>query len=65
MEKKLHSLLWKIDSAEISFEARRNSQVSIESGVRRELSYEMGALFCKRVVLLKPGCVNILDFVLR
>ncbi|XP_028406590.1 atrial natriuretic peptide receptor 2-like [Dendronephthya gigantea] len=33
MEKKLHSLLWKIDSNEISFEARRNSQISIESGV--------------------------------
>ena len=33
MEKELHSLLWKIDSGEISYEARRNSQVSIESGV--------------------------------
>ena len=33
MEKELHSLLWKIDSGEISYEARRNSQISIESGV--------------------------------
>ncbi|CAB4000162.1 atrial natriuretic peptide receptor 1-like [Paramuricea clavata] len=33
MEKELQSLMWKIESADISFEARRNSQISIESGV--------------------------------
>ena len=33
MEKELHSLLWKVDYTDILFEARRNSQVSIESGV--------------------------------
>ena len=33
MEKQLHSLLWKIDFAEISVEDRRRSQISIESMV--------------------------------
>jgi hypothetical protein len=41
MEKELHSLLWKIDSNEISYEARRNSQISIESGVGKPV-----LLFC-------------------
>ena len=38
MEKQLHSLLWKIDSGDISYEARRNSQISIESGVGNHCS---------------------------
>ncbi|XP_046856398.1 atrial natriuretic peptide receptor 1-like isoform X4 [Xenia sp. Carnegie-2017] len=33
MEKQLHSLLWKVDPSDISFPARRNSVISIESGV--------------------------------
>jgi hypothetical protein len=49
MEKELHSLLWKIDSNEISYEARRNSQISIESGVG------------KPVLLLYMLCFHVLN----